>query len=100
MQFPNVKFKKYKVDALATNVEDKWKQNKIFFPPGFAETEEGKEFLKQFFGFRLKKANKTDDAPDAVISAYTLLVEEGLAYLLSGVDDKIFSVTKKRIQRI
>jgi len=100
MPFPNVKFKKYKVDALATNVEDKYKQNKIFFPSGFSETEEGKEFLKQFFGFRLKKANKKDDAPDAVISAYTLLVEEGLAFLFVDKSVPVISVTKKRIQRI
>jgi len=100
MIFPNVKFKKYKVDALATNMEDKWKQNKVYFPTGFNQTEEGKEYVKQFCGFRLKKAGKKDDAPDSAICAYTLLVEEGLAYLLSGADDKIFSVTKKRIRRI
>lgn len=100
MPFPNVKFKRYSVDALATNLEDKWKQNKVYFPPNFNQTEEGKEYVKQFCGFRLKKAKKKDDAPDSAICAYTLIVEEGLAYILSSVDDKIFSVTKKRIQRV
>ena len=100
MPFPNVKFKRYSVDALATNLEDKWKQGKVFFPPNFNGTEEGSEYIKQFCGFRLKKAKKKDDAPDSAISAYTLLVEEGIAYMLLDSRDKVFSVTRKRIQRI
>jgi hypothetical protein len=97
--YPVVLFRKYTVDNLATNLESLWKENKILFPPGFAQTEEGKEFMKQFFGFRLKKAKKKDDGPDSIICAYTLLVELGIAYILTD-DPLMIALSTRRVKRI
>lgn len=97
--YPAILFRHYKVDSLVTNVESIWKEGKILFPPGFAKTDEGKIFLKQFFGFRLKKAGKKDDAPDAVICAYTLSVELGIAYILDE-EPLMIGISNRKVKRI
>lgn len=98
--FPAIQFKKYKVDDLTAPVEAEWKAGKIFFPPGFSKTEEGKQYLKQTFVFISKKKKKKDDAPDSLICAYTFLVEKGIAYInkSSGVEFK--SVSQRQIHKI
>lgn len=97
--FPHVQFKKYNVDQLVTNLEDLWKQNKILFPPNFAKTDEGAKALKQTIRFNLKKAKKKDDFPDALISAYTFLIELGIALILSE-PPKSHSVNNYRVKRM
>ena len=97
--YPNVKFRKYNIDALATNVEDKWKAGEIYFVKDFAPPDEREEYLKQTFGFRLKKANKKDDAPDSLIGAYTSLIEEGLGFLFDD-DPGMISVSTRKVKRI
>lgn len=97
--YPTVLFRKWNVDSLATNLESVYKEGRLLFPPEFAKTEEGKEFLKQFFGFRLKKAGKKDDAPDAMICAYTLLIELGIAYILND-EPLILTLSHRKIKRI
>jgi len=97
--YPTVLFRKYKVDALAVNLESVWKENRILFPPGFAKTEEGKKFLKQFFGFRLKVAGKKDDAPDAMICAYTLLIELGIGFILDDTP-LIITYSNRKVRRV
>lgn len=98
--FPPIQFKKYKVDDLVSPVETEWKRNMFLFPPGFSKTEEGKAYLKQLFGFRTKKAKKKDDAPDSLISAYTFLVELGIAFTTTGSGFEYKSVTRRNIHKI
>ncbi len=97
--YPAVLFRKFKVDLLATNLESVWKENRILFPQGFIKTHEGKEFFKQVIGFRLKKAGKKDDAPDAMICAYTLLIELGIGYILDDVP-QMKSYSNRKIRRV
>lgn len=97
--FPHIQFKKYHVDLLVTNLESLWKQNKIFFPPNFGKTEEGARALKQVFRFNFKKANKKDDFPDALISAYTLLIELGISFVVDQTP-QMHSVNNYRVKRI
>ena len=99
VMYPNVKFKKYNIDALATNLEDKWKAGEVYFVEDFAPPDERDEYKKQYFGFRLKKANKADDAPDSAIGAYTSLVEEGIASVFSGTVG-MMSVSNRKVKRI
>lgn len=99
VMYPNVKFKKYNIDALATNLEDKWKAGEVYFVEDFAPPDEKEEYKKQFFGFKLKKANKVDDAPDSAIGAYTSLVEEGIASVFSGTVG-MMSVSNRKVKRI
>lgn len=97
--FPYILYKKYKVDDLVTSVEGEYKKDKFYFPPGFSQTEEGKEFLKQFFTFTTKKAKKKDDAPDSLICAYTLLLELGISFTVSS-DVEWHSVSNRQIHKI
>ncbi len=94
--YPPVQFRKYNVDLLVTNLSTIWKEKKIIFPIGFAETEEGKEAIKQLTAFNLKKANKKDDFPDALICAFTLLIELGIAMVLKQ-ESRSVSVNKYRV---
>lgn len=98
--FPAVVFKKYKVDELVSPVEAEWKANKFFYPPGFSKTEEGKKYLKQVFSFRTKKAKKKDDAPDSLISAYTFLIEKGIAHMTTSSGFEHKSVSQRAIHKI
>ena len=70
---PHIIYVRYKVDDLIKSPELDYKSGKFLFPPGFAKSPEGKKFLKQFFNFEGKKANKKDDAPDFIICSYELL---------------------------
>lgn len=97
--YPNVKFRKYTIDALATNVVDKWKAGEIYFVDDFAPPDEKEEYLKQTFGFSLKKAKKKDDAPDSLIGAYTSLIEEGLGFLFDD-DPGMVSISTRKVKRI
>jgi hypothetical protein len=98
--YPAITFKRYKIDDLAAPVEAEWKQNKFLFPTGFSKTEEGKRYLKQLFGFSTKKAKKKDDAPDSLISAYTFLVEKGIAHIGANSGTEFISVSQRQIHKI
>lgn len=98
--FPFVNFRKYNVDLLVTNLESIYKCGDLLFPPNFASSEEGKAALKQFNGFRMKKANKKDDFPDAVICAYTLLIELGVSFILDSNINQMVSVNNYKVKRL
>lgn len=76
--FPRVEYRNYRVDDLAKNVQGAWDDGTILMPVGFAKTTEGTAFMEQIFSFAGKRANRPDDAPDALISAYELLHERKL----------------------
>ena len=97
--FPRIEFVRYKVDELAAPVEAEWKADKFLFEPGFSETEEGAEFLKQTFGFKTKKAAKKDDGPDTLICAYQTLVELGYVSAI-GLSTEFVSVSNRQIKRL
>ena len=81
LPYPVIEWCRYRVDDLAKNAATAWSQAKVFFPPGFDKTDEGARFLSQVFAFRGKRApsEMNDDAPDALICAFELLHERGLA---------------------
>lgn len=74
---PHVEFYRFSVDECATNLQARYADKRLYFPPEFASTAEGKEFLNQFFAFTSKKAKRKDDAPDALICAHELLIHSG-----------------------
>lgn len=82
--FPHLEYKHYNVDDITKNCQAEWANDRILFPPGFAHTQTGAAALQQIFGFRGKKANNPDDAPDALICAHELLQECGYGIMLSG----------------
>ena len=73
--YPHIEYKRYRVDDLAKNLQAAYEAGDILFPPLFGQSEEGAMFLAQFFGFAGKHANKKDDAPDDLISAFELIHE-------------------------
>lgn len=73
--YPVIEFKRYHTDDLAKNLQLIYNSKQLYFPPGFGKTKEGDRFLSQMFSFRGKKANKADDAPDALIGAFEFLHE-------------------------
>ena len=78
--FPHVEFRRYRVDLLAKNVEGAWKASRILFKEGVTLTPEGKRAIDQIVTFVGKKKGRKDDAPDALISAFELLHELGMAW--------------------
>jgi hypothetical protein len=88
--FPFV-YKKYKVNELAKNAQLVYNANKIFFPPGFAKTPDGKTFLEQLFSFTGKKSSRKDDAPDWLICSNELIVERG--FVRSASQEKFPLIT-------
>lgn len=97
--YPPVQFRKYSVDTLVTGISSIYKERKLYFPPGFSNTEEGKEAVKQLFSFRTKKEKKKDDFPDALISAFALLIELGIAMILGNNSARSVSVNNYRVKR-
>lgn len=77
ISFPHVEFCRYPVDYCATNLVADWTKGRVQFPPGFADSKEGKVYLRQFFAFHSKKAKRKDDAPDSAICANELLCGTG-----------------------
>ncbi|APF20328.1 hypothetical protein [Caldithrix abyssi] len=75
MPFPLIEFKRYHVDDLAKNCQIAFTEGRILFPKNFAKSKNGERFLGQLFGFSGKKANKADDAPDALICAFEYIHE-------------------------
>jgi len=73
--FPIIHYKRYKVDDITKGAQTAYQTGKIFFPPNFRTLPEGKSYTDQLFAFRGKKANKEDDAPDSLISAFEFLHE-------------------------
>jgi hypothetical protein len=94
---PRIEYRRYKVDDLTKNIQAEWAADNILFPKGFAETQTGKIYLQQVFGFRGKKANRPDDAPDTMICAHELLIEEGIGGALSGKVE-FYSVSNRHIK--
>lgn len=71
--FPYVEYYKFKVDDLAKNIQSVFSENRVLFNPDYKDTEEAERFFGQLFAFSGKRANKKDDAPDALISAFEML---------------------------
>ena len=76
--YPNVEFKRYRTDELATNFAQVYNSGDVLFDSALRHSEEGSRFFAQFFSFRSKKAKRQDDAPDAAICAYQFLTERRL----------------------
>lgn len=76
--YPTVKFCRYTVDDLATNFQTIYNEGRVRFDPAMSASDDGQRFFQQFFGFVSKKEKRKDDAPDAAICAYQLLVETNL----------------------
>lgn len=79
--YPAIEWCRYRVDDLAKNAATAFATGLIRFPRGFAQTDEGARFLSQMYAFRGKRApsEQNDDAPDALICAFELLHERGMA---------------------
>ncbi len=77
--YSSVEYKRYRVDDLAKNCQMAYSQKRILFNSAFSDSPEGERFKRQLFSFTSKKSNKTDDAPDALISAFEFITERGLA---------------------
>jgi hypothetical protein len=75
--FRRVEYKRYNVDLLAKNFQYAWNEGLILFAQDFAKSKQGEKFLNQVFSFSGKKANKTDDAPDVLISLFEFIHERG-----------------------
>lgn len=92
-----IDYKRYKIDQLAKSAQILWNEGKIFFPPGFGNTADGTEALPQIFTFAGKKNTKVgmkDDAPDALIGAIELLIDNKFASVGSNYQI-INSISKK-----
>jgi len=96
---PPIEYLKYSADALTKNAEKIFKNLDVFFPPGFKETENGQNFLKQFHSFRGKKAGKKDDAPDWFICIIEFLHELKLVHHNShfNLKDSFISISSRDI---
>ncbi len=95
---PPIEYKRYNVDALIKTAETIYKSGKVFFPPGFSKTENGKSFLTQFFKFVGKKAAKKDDGPDWFCSAIEMLFETSLVSYNKPFDvNEIHSISKREL---
>lgn len=73
--YPLIEFKRYHVDDIAKNCQAAYAESRIAFPLHFAKSKNGERFLGQLFGFSGKKANKADDAADALICAFEYIHE-------------------------
>ncbi|HAT75547.1 MAG TPA: hypothetical protein DCS19_01580 [Flavobacterium sp.] len=88
-------FKRYKTDELSANCQLLYEQSKILFPPGFANSKDGKQYLSQLFSFRGKKAGKTDDAPDSLICSIQAIFDRGFGRRSGTNDYKVFTFKDK-----
>jgi len=98
--YPAISFKKYNVDDMITPVSKEWKRGRIFFPPGFSKTSEGAAAIKQVETFTTKKAKRKDDFPDAMISAYHLLIERGAVTVTGTQEYKMQSFSNRNVKRL
>lgn len=70
-----IEYRRYNVDVQLKTAQSPYLSKKVYFEPGFAKTEEGAEFLRQFHAFTTKAAGCTDDAADFFVCAMTLMFE-------------------------
>lgn len=84
MPVPHIDYLRYSVDSLIKNAEKVYKNNDIYFPPGFKTSVEGSRFLNQFHNFKGKKVGKKDDAPDWLVCIIQYLYESKLVYTSAG----------------
>jgi hypothetical protein len=102
VMFPFISFFRLTVDDISTPASNEWKESSFMFPPGFNNTEEGREFTKQLFRFVSKKENKKDDAADLLICLYHILLTEGIADYLYNKRHRFehHSVSKRNLTKI
>lgn len=102
VMFPFISFYRLVVDNISTPCSNEWKNNCFYFPPGFAETEEGKQFLKQVFKFISKKEGSKDDAADLLICLYHILLTENIADYLYSKRERFnyISVSKRNLTKV
>lgn len=71
--FPHIEYCRFNVDDLAKNVQAIWGSGRIKINSTLSGSPDTNTFLAQLFAFSGKKANRADDAPDALICAFELL---------------------------
>lgn len=74
--FPPIDYRKYDVDLHAKSVQVVWSQDRIAFPVGFRDTQEGERVYKQITRFKGKKRKTRSqkvDAADWLICAFQVL---------------------------
>jgi hypothetical protein len=77
--FPRVQYKRYYVDDIAKNASGAWNDGQILIADETVNTAELQKALLQIFAFSGKKADRRDDAPDALICAFEFLHENKIA---------------------
>jgi hypothetical protein len=78
LALPPIQYMHYHVNMIAKNLQIRYDEGKLLFPPEFAKSKDGREFLKQFFSFTGIKKGGLDDAPDALICAHELLYDRNI----------------------
>lgn len=88
--FPQINYRKYKVDLLSKNCAGVWNRGEVKIRKGLIETDEGKEFFAQVFAFTKKADEDRDDAPDSMISCHEFIHERGFGQKVNaGKNDSI-----------
>jgi hypothetical protein len=73
--YPPVRYCRYKVDECSKNLQLAWNEGKVKIARSVAESKDGIGLLEQIYAFAGKKANKSDDAADAIICVNELIHE-------------------------
>ncbi|TAK59421.1 MAG: hypothetical protein EPO24_07740 [Bacteroidetes bacterium] len=94
---PPIHYKRYRVDDITKGAQTAYQNGTLFFPPKFRDLVHGKLYTDQLFSFRGKKANKQDDAPDSLISAFEMLHEIFKPSPRGKSDKKILSLSKRSV---
>lgn len=76
--YPPVEYCRFNVDELSKNAQLVWEESKIVIASDALASRDGQNFLTQLYAFSGKKANRKDDAPDALVCGLELLFKRHL----------------------
>jgi hypothetical protein len=71
--YPYILYCRFHTDDLAKNIQSAWNLGRVKLNSLLLGTKDTDTFLSQLFSFAGKKANRADDAPDALICAFELI---------------------------
>jgi hypothetical protein len=77
--YPYIQFCRYSTDLLAKNLGSVWDNSQVYFTERARNCKDFDKAIQQLFAFSGKRSNKKDDFPDALICAYELIHERGIA---------------------